>query len=156
MADQAGYGVVPVETMKGMSGLEFVQAICDGRLPQPPICELLGFALVEVSYGLAVFEGTPGRRHYNPLGSVHGGYAATLLDSCMGCAVQTTLARGIGYTTLEFKVNLLKAISDTTGPVRAEGRILSSGRRIATSDGRLTDAQGRLLATGTTTCLVMD
>jgi uncharacterized protein (TIGR00369 family) len=156
MSEPAGFGVVTIDTMKGMSGLAFLQAMRDGRLPRPPMGALLGFAIVEVAHGSVVFEGTPGQQHYNPLGSVHGGYAATLLDSCMGCAVQTTLAQGSGYTTLEFKVNFLKGITERTGPVRAEGRILSSGRRVATADSRLTDAQGRLLATGTTTCLVME
>ena len=97
---------------------------------------------------------TPAFKHYNPLGTVHGGYAAILLDSCMGCAVHTTLPKGTGYITLEFKVSLVRAITADTGPVRAEGKVLSSGRRAATAEGRLTDASGRLLAHATTTCLV--
>ena len=156
MTESTAYGVVSVDTIKSMSGLAFLQAMRDGRLPRPPMGGLLGFALTEVEHGRVVFEGTPGAQHYNPLGSVHGGYAATLLDSCMGCAVQTTLAQGLGYTTLEFKVNFLKAMTDRTGVVRAEGSVLSSGRRVATAQGRLIDGQGRLLATGTTTCLIME
>lgn len=149
-------GVVPMETMASMSGLEFLNAIASGELPAPPIADLLGFSLIEVENGRAVFESVPEFRHYNPLGTVHGGYAATLLDSCLGCAVQSTLPKGIGYTTLEFKVSLVRAITADTGPVRAEGRILNAGRRAATAEGRLTDARGRLLAHATTTCLVFE
>jgi uncharacterized protein (TIGR00369 family) len=109
-----------------------------------------------VDFGRAVFQGTPEFKHYNPLGTVHGGYAATLLDSCMGCCVHSTLPVGMGYTTLEFKVTLIRAITAETGTVTAEGRILNAGRRAATAEGRLTDAKGRPLAHGTTTCLVFD
>ncbi len=104
----------------------------------------------------AHFEGRPGAQHYNPIGSVHGGYAATLLDSCMACAVQSTLAQGFGYTTLEFKISLVRGMTCDTGLVRATGTVLTSGRRIATAEGRLVDGQGRLIATGTTTCLVLE
>lgn len=149
------YGVVPLETMRSMSGLAFLQAIADGRLPRPPINQTLGFALVAVDKGSATFEGLPGPEHYNPIGSVHGGFAATLLDSCMACAVQSVLEQGFGYTTLEFKISLTRGITSDTGTVRAEGRVLTSGRRVSTAEGRLVDAQGRLLATGTTTCLVL-
>lgn len=152
---EVSYGVVPLETMRSMSGLAFLQAIADGRLPRPPINKTLGFALVAVDKGSATFEGLPGPEHYNPIGSVHGGFAATLLDSCMACAVQSTLDQGFGYTTLEFKISLTRGITSDTGTVRAEGRVLTSGRRVATAEGRLLDAQGRLLATGTTTCLVL-
>lgn len=151
-----GFGTVPLETLAAMSGLEFLTAIRDGRLPRPPISKALEFALVEVESGRAVFEGRPGREHYNPIGSVHGGYAATLLDSCMGCAVHTTCAKGRGYTTLEFKVGFLRPITDATGMVRAEGVVLAAGRRTATAEGRLIDGAGRLLAHGTTTCLLFD
>ena len=118
--------------------------------------QLIGFDLTEVDKGRAVFEGTPRFEHYNPLGTVHGGYAATLLDSCMGCSVHTTLPKGTGYTTLEFKVSLVRAVTADTGPVRAEGKVITSGRRVATAEGRLTDADGRLLAHATTTCLVFE
>jgi uncharacterized protein (TIGR00369 family) len=152
----ARYGVVPAEVAGTMSGLEFLQGMIAGRFPRPPIMELIGFGLAEVEQGRAVFEATPAFKHYNPLGTVHGGYAATLLDSCMGCAVHTTLPKGIGYATLEFKISLVRALTADTGPVRAEGTVISSGRRVATAEGRLTDARGRLLAHATTTCLVFE
>ena len=150
------YGLVPPETAATMTGLELLTGMIEGRLPAPPIMQLIGFDLVEVDKGRAVFEGTPALQHYNPLGTVHGGYAATLLDSCMGCAVHSTLPKGTGYTTLEFKVSLLRPITADTGLVRAEGLVISSGRRVATAEGRLTDARGRLLAHATTTCLVLE
>src|SRR5262245_8189795 len=118
--------------------------------------QLIGFDLVEVEHGRAVFEGTPAFQHYNPLGTVHGGYAATLLDSCMGCCVHTTLPKGMGYTTLEFKVSLLRPITSETGLVRAEGKIVGRAGRVATAEGRLSDRGGRLLAHATTTCLVFE
>jgi uncharacterized protein (TIGR00369 family) len=150
------YGLVPPEVAASMSGLELLQGMIAGRFPGPPILELIGFDLVEVEKGRAVFAGVPEFKHYNPLGTVHGGYAATLLDSCMGCAVHTTMPKGTGYTTLEFKVSLVRPITEKTGPVRAEGKVITSGRRVATADGRLTDAGGRLLAHATTTCLVFE
>lgn len=146
----------PLEAMRSMSGLEFLEAIRDGRLPAPPMSRLLSFKLVEVERGRVAFEGFPNTDHYNPIGSVHGGYAATLLDSCMSCAVQTMIPRGSGYTTLEFKVNLVRGITAETGRIVAEGRVLTSGRRIGTAEGRITDSAGRLLAHGTTTCLVLE
>jgi uncharacterized protein (TIGR00369 family) len=149
-------GIVPVETVATLTGLEMLKAMAAGELPGPPIMRTLDFRLVEVENGRAVFEGYPAFEHYNPLGTVHGGYAATLLDSCMGCAVHSTLPKGVGYTTLEFKVNLVRAITKDTGPVRAEGKVLSTGRRAATAGGRLTDGGGRLLAHATTTCMIFD
>lgn len=146
----------PLESLTHMSGLEFLAAIRDGRLPGPPIGLVLAFRLIEVEHGRAVFEGRPSFEHYNPIGTVHGGYASTLLDSCMACAVQSTLPRGTGYTTLEFKVNLVRAITVDTGVVRAEGKALTVGRRIGTAEGRLVDSAGKLLAHGTTTCLIME
>jgi len=137
-----------------MSGLEFLRGIFEGRLPRPPISRTLGFEGIEVEKGRAVFAGTPDLNYYNPIGSVHGGYAATLLDSCMGCAVHSTLEAGQGYTTLELKVNYVRAMTTETGRVRAEGRIISVGRRVATAEGRLTGDDGTLYAHGTTTCLV--
>jgi uncharacterized protein (TIGR00369 family) len=150
------YGLVPPDVAASMSGLDLLKGMIEGRFPGPPIMQLVGFDLVEVADGRAVFAGTPRIEHYNPLGTVHGGYAATLLDSCMGCAVHSTLPQGVGYTTLEFKVSLLRAITADTGPVRAEGTTISRGRRVATAEGRLTDAQSRLLAHATTTCLVFE
>jgi uncharacterized protein (TIGR00369 family) len=150
------FGLVPPDIVATMSGLELLREMLAGRLPGPPIMDTLGFTLTEIDTGRAVFEGVPGMRHYNPLGTVHGGYTATLLDSCMGCAVHSTLPKGVGYTTLEFKVSLVRAVTENTGKVRAEGRIINSGRRVATSEGRLIDGQNRLLAHATTTCLVFD
>jgi uncharacterized protein (TIGR00369 family) len=149
-----GIGVPPLEALKGMSGLEFLQRIADGRLPQPPITETLGFRLAEVAPGFALFTMTPQFKHYNPIASVHGGVAATLLDSCMSCAVQTHLQAGTGFTTLETKVNFVRAITQDTGPIRAEGRSLYVGRRSGTAEGKVLDAKGTLLAHSTTTCLV--
>ena len=150
------YGLVPAEVAATMSGLDLLQGIISGRLPAPPIAQLLGFDLAEVEKGRAVFEGVPAMPHYNPLGSVHGGYAATLLDSCMACAVHSTLPKGVGYTTLEFKISFIRALTVDTGRVRAEGKAISGGRRVATAEGRLVDARGRLLAHATTTCLVFE
>ena len=138
-----------------MAGIEFLRAIRDGRLPAPPIARLLGFDLVEVEPGHAVFEVVPGERHYNPIGVVHGGLAMTLLDSCMGCAVQTHMPVGSGYTTLEAKTNLVRAITAETGKLRAVGKTLHVGKRMATAEGRLEDASGKLYAHATPTCLVL-
>lgn len=153
-AAQRDFGVPPIETLRSMCGLDFLAAIAAGRLPSPPIAQTLDFRLLKVERGMALFEGRPGRAFYNPIGSVHGGYAATLLDSCMACAVHTTLPAGQGYTTLEIKVNLVRAITEATGPVRAEGRVIHAGRTTGTAEGRLTDAAGKLYAHGTTTCAI--
>jgi uncharacterized protein (TIGR00369 family) len=143
------------ERAREMDGLSFVRALMDGELPPPPIAELLGFRPVEVGPGRAVFELLPGEQHYNPIGSVHGGVAATLLDSAMGCAVQTTLPAGVGYTTLELKVNFVRALTAQTGPVRCEGEIVHAGKTVATAEGRIWEADtGKLVAHATTTCLV--
>jgi uncharacterized protein (TIGR00369 family) len=148
------YGVIPLEQARTMSGLEIFGGMRDGRFPPPPIMRFLNGDLAEVEFGRVVFHGAPTEDHYNPLGIVHGGYAATLLDSCMGCAVHTTLPAGRHYTTVEIKVNYVRAMTDGTGLVRAEGRVINVGSRIATAEGRLTDSAGKLLAHGTTTCLV--
>jgi uncharacterized protein (TIGR00369 family) len=153
-AGDSKIGVVAPETLKSRSGLDFLRGIIEGTLPQPPITATLGYRLVAAAPGFAAFEGEPEWRHYNPLGSVHAGFAETLLDSCMACAVHTTVEKGFGYTTLELKVNLVRAITDKTGKVRAEGRVLHAGRRTATAEGKLFDAGGTLLAHGTTTCLI--
>ena len=145
---------IPADALHAMTGLELMQALAEGRLPGPPIAGLMGATLAEVGPGRAVFVGEPGRQHYNPMGSVHGGYAATVLDSCMGCAVHTTLPAATGYTTLELKVSYIRGMTARTGPVRAEGSVLSSGRRVAFAEGRLVDGDGRLIAHATTTCLV--
>jgi len=150
------YGLVPAEAAAAMTGLELLKGMVEGRFPGPPIMQLIGFDLVEVENKRAVFEGTPAFKHYNPLGTVHGGYTATLLDSCMGCAVHTTLPKGTGYTTLEFKISLVRPVTADTGRVRAEGKVISSGRQMTTAESRLTDTSGRLLAHATTTCLVFE
>jgi uncharacterized protein (TIGR00369 family) len=142
------------EEGRRLSGIEYVQAIAKGELPAPPISELMGFRLVLAEPGRAVFEMEPGAQHYNPIGSVHGGIALTLLDSAMGCAVHTQLERGVGYTTLEVKTNFVRPITADTGVIRCEGTVIHQGSRIATAEGKLTDANGKLLAHGTTTCLI--
>ena len=147
-------GVAPLEQILSHDGLGFLKAIIDGTLPVPPIAELLGFDLTEAETGRAVFEGLPEFRHYNPIGVVHGGFTMTLMDSCMSCAIQTTLAKGEIYTTLEVKVNLVRAITKDTGKIRATGRLIHRGRTTGTAEGDVRDAQGNLLAHGTTTCII--
>jgi uncharacterized protein (TIGR00369 family) len=138
-----------------LGGLEYLRMIAAGELPPPPIAALLGFDIVEVENGRAVFAVTPQEFHYNPIGVVHGGLAATLLDSAMGCAVHTTLPAGTGYTTLEVKVNFARAITRETGRVLCEASLIHRGRTVATAEGRVTAEQtGKLLAHGTTTCLL--
>jgi uncharacterized protein (TIGR00369 family) len=141
---------------RSMAGIEFLRAIRDGKLPPPPIAELLGFDLVEVEPGHAVFECLPGEQHYNPIGVVHGGLAMTLLDSAMGCAVQTQMPAGGGYTTLEAKTNLVRAITSSSGKLRAIGKIVHVGKRVATAEARLEDAAGKLCAHASTTCIVLN
>jgi uncharacterized protein (TIGR00369 family) len=148
--------VASLEEIKRYGGIEFLRRIAEGSVAQPPICHTLGFRLAEVAPGFALFTMTPAFKHYNPIGTVHGGVAATLLDSCMSCAIQTHLERGQGYTTLELKVNLVRPITEKTGPIRAEGRALYNGRRSGTAEGKVLDAAGTLLAHGTTTCLVFE
>ncbi len=149
-------GVARPEQVAGKSGIEIFEAMFAGTLPYPPISDTLDFMLVEAERGRAVFQGRPLRRHYNPLGSVHGGWFATLLDSALGCAVHSALPAGKTYTTLELKVNLVKALSDKVPLVRAEGRTIHVGGRVATADARLIGPDGTLYAHGSTTCLVMD
>ncbi|MEZ5852473.1 MAG: PaaI family thioesterase [Hyphomicrobiaceae bacterium] len=149
-----GTGVAPMSEVARISGLAFMQGIRDGRFPQAPLTALLGFGLTEVENGSAVFAGLPSAAYYNPIGTVHGGWSGVLLDSCMGCAVHSTVSAGEGFTTLEYKVNCVRAITEQTGPVRAEGTVTSRGRRIATAEGRLVDGAGKVLALGSTTCLI--
>jgi uncharacterized protein (TIGR00369 family) len=150
-----GFGVIPPEKARTMDAIDVFKELLAGRLPAPPICQALGFQLAEVDPGRAVFTYRPVFDHYNPLGSVHGGVAATLLDSAMGCAIHSTLKAGQGFTTLEIKVSYVRAMSDKTGLVRAEGKVISAGSRVATAEGRLVDASGKLLAHATTTCLIL-
>jgi len=148
------YGVVAPEVLRAYDGLAFLKAIIAGEVPHPPMSELLGFHLIEVGEGRAVFEGVPEFRHYNPIGTVHGGFAATLLDSALGCAVFSTIAKGEAWTTLELKFNLVRPLTKDTGPVRAEGRVVHRGRTVATSEGDLKDRAGKLYAHATTTCMI--
>jgi uncharacterized protein (TIGR00369 family) len=148
------YGTVSAERQKQMSGLEFVQGLASGALPLNTIAQTLGYDVTEAENGRVVVTLEPTVAHLNPAGTVHGGLTATLLDSCMGLAVQSTLDKGVSQTTLEFKISLLRPITPETGPIRAEGKVLNCGRRIGSAEGRVTDAKGRLLAHGTTTCLI--
>jgi uncharacterized protein (TIGR00369 family) len=139
-----------------LSGLQCMRAIIDGTLPPPPIARLLDFTIVEVDEGRAVFAMEPAEWMYNPIGSVHGGVAATLLDSCMGCAVHTTLPAGVAYTTADLQVRYIRAMADTTGRVLAEGRVVHRGRRTATAEGRLfAESDETLIAHGTTGCVIL-
>jgi uncharacterized protein (TIGR00369 family) len=138
-----------------MGGLDAMRMLIAGGYEPPSIATTLGFRLVEVEDGRAIFEGEPSDRILNPLGLVHGGWALTLIDSCTGCAAHTTLPAGVGYTTVETKVNFVRAITPATGPVRAEGRVIARGRSIITADGTLVDSRGKLLAHGTSTLMVL-
>src|SRR6185436_14628063 len=142
------------EAGRNLSGLEFLRKIVDGEIPPPPIGSLMNFAIAEFSEGSAVFVVEPAEYHYNPIGVVHGGVAATLLDSAMGCAVHSTLPAGAAYTTLEIKVNYLRPISAETGEVRCEANIIHLGSRTATAEGKILDQRGKLYAHGTTTCII--
>ena len=155
-APKVQYGVTPPEVVASMPGIDFVRAIFAGKLPAPPIMQTVEPFDSTAEPGVVVFHSIPGFRHYNPIGSVHGGYAATLLDSAMGLAVHSMLPAGTGYTTLEFKVSFIKGMTEDTGPVRTEGRTLNVGRRAATAEARITDTKGRLLAHATTTCLIFE
>ena len=148
----------PLETAqaaRGLAGLDFLRRIAAGELPQPPIAYTLDYALLEVEQGRAVFGFRPAEMHYNPIGMVHGGIPCTLLDSAMGCAVHSTLPAGVGYTTLELKVNIVKAIGKDTGFLRAEGKLIHAGRSTAVAEGRLVDEAGKLYAHATTTCMIL-
>ena len=148
------YGTVSSDRKKEMTGLEYVQGLADGTLPLNTIAQTLGYDVVEAENGRVVVTVVPTGAHLNPAGTVHGGLSATLLDSCMGLAIQTTLEKGVSQTTLEFKISLVRPITPETGLIKAEGVVLNCGRRIGTAEGRITDGKGRLLAHGTTTCLI--
>lgn len=143
------------EAGRGLSGLGFLQKIISGELPPPPLAMLLNFSLLNVGEGFAVFGVEPAEYHYNPIGVVHGGLAATLLDSALGCAVHSTLPAGSAYTTLEIKVNFIRAMTAETGFVRCEAKVVHVGTRTATAEGRVIDEAGKLYAHGTTTCLIL-
>ena len=148
------YGTVSAERQKQMSGLEFVQGLANGTLPLNTIAQTLGYDVTEAESGRVVVTLEPNGDHLNPAGTIHGGLTATLLDSCMGLAVQSMLDKGTSQTTLEFKISLLRPITTETGKITAEGKVLNCGRRVGTAEGRVVDSKGRLLAHGTTTCLI--
>ncbi|MDJ1157904.1 PaaI family thioesterase [Chelatococcus sp. SYSU_G07232] len=147
-------GVLPRDELTAESGLAVLRGMLEGRHPAPPFSETADIWLTSVEPGEAVFEGLPSARFFNPLSTVHGGWTAAILDSAMACAVHTTLAAGEGYTTLELKLNYVRPVLPSTGRVRCEGRLIHRGKTTATSEGRLLDAEGRLLAHGTETCLI--
>lgn len=149
-------GPVPREKAAGLSGLQVFEAIFAGDLPSPPIGETLDFIPIQMAPGVAVFQGKPMLRHYNPLGTVHGGWFCTLLDSAVGCAVHTTLPAGKGYTTLEIKVNMIRPLTDAVSLVRAEGKVIHTGKQVATAEGRIVGPDGKIYAHATTTCLIFD
>jgi uncharacterized protein (TIGR00369 family) len=147
-------GTVPLPEVLGQAGVDFLKAMMQGRYPQPPIAAVMPIAPVDVDVGRVVFRAMPNETFYNPIGSVHGGYASMLLDTAMGCAVHSTCKSGEGYATLEIKIAFHKPILHDTGELRIEGTIVSRGARVGTAQGRITDANGDLLASGTTTCLL--
>ena len=151
-----GPGVARPDQIAGKTGLEVMQAMLRGDLPYAAIAKTLDFTVIEVGEGRAVFQGTPGATHLNPMGGIHGGWYATLLDSALGCAVHTMMPVGRGYTTAELSVNLVRAARLDGGPLRAIGTVLHCGRQLATAEGKIVDAQGRLYAHATTTCLVFE
>lgn len=149
-----GLGTIPHGDVVNFTGLELLQRLVDGKYPAPPMAATLNFTLTEVSEGRAVFHALPGKNHLNPLGGVHGGWAAAILDSALGCAVQTLLAKGEAYSTAEFKVNLTRPITPKTGEVVCEGKVIHKGRTLALSEATLKDGDGKLLAFGTETCSI--
>lgn len=156
LAHGPGPGVIPREAVYTMDGLAQLREMLEGRAPHAAIASTLDFLVIEVGPGTAVFQGTPGPAHFNPMGGIHGGWYATLLDSAVGCAVHTMMPAGRAYTTAELSVNLVRAIGPKVRRVRAEGRVLHCGRQLATAEGRLVGPDGTLYAHATTTCLVFD
>ncbi len=147
------YGVAAPADIQGLTGRQILQAIIDGALPAPPIARPLTFWLTEVGDGFAIFEGEPGEHLLNPMGSVHGGWALTLIDSACGCAALTTLAAGVGYATIETKGNFSRPITRDTGRVRCEGRIVAKGRQVVSTEAKVLDRDGKILAHGTSTVM---
>ena len=152
----SGVGLASPSAVKGLTGLEIMHAMLAGRVPYPHIADTMDFSLVEVGPGRAVFQSTPQLKHYNPLGSVHGGWYATLLDSALGCAVHTTMPAGRAYTTAELSVNIVRGASFKSGPLRAIGTVIHTGRQLATAEARIVGPDGKVYAHGTTTCLVFE
>lgn len=153
-APGAAHGLIPPAQLAELSGMEVLEGMLAGRYPMPPIQQDGSFTIAEVAPGRAVFTGTPQARFYNPISTVHAGWTTTVLDSAMACAVWSTVEKGFGFTTMEFKVSLLRPITVETGPLRAEANLMSRGKRAATAEARMTDAAGRLLAHATTTCII--
>lgn len=149
------YGNIPVEEALELSGLEFLRRMRDGEIPHPPMAETADYRLAEVEPGYVVWEGAPKPDYHNPLGGIHGGWIATLLDSAMGCAAHTTLPAGAPYTTVDLKINYVRAVSPRVGMLRAEGRVLHGGRRLISTDGKLVDADGKLYAHGVSALMVL-
>jgi len=143
------------DALRGMSGLEAIRAVRDGTVSPPPIARLMNFTIVEVDEGRVVFEGYPGEEHYNPIGVVHGGFALTLFDSAMGCAIHTTLPPGVAYTTTDVQVRFIRGITKDSGPVRCEATVVHVGRSTAVAEAKLRDGDGRVLGTGTTGCAIL-
>jgi uncharacterized protein (TIGR00369 family) len=150
------YGTVSADRQREMSGLEFVRGLVEGTLPLNTIAETLGYDIIEAETGRVVVVAEPTNSHLNPAGTVHGGLAATMLDSCMGLAIQSTLEKGVDSTTLEFKISFVRPITPETGLIKAEGTVINRGRRVGTAEGRVTDTKGRLLVHGTTTCFIFE
>ena len=155
-ATQIPFGLTPPDVLASMSGIDFLRKMFAGEMPHATMMQQVGLTGGSAEPGFVVFRAIPGPQHYNPVGSVHRGFTATLLDSAMGCAVHSMLPAGTLYTSLEFKISLIRPVTKDLGEVRAEGRVLNVGRRVGTADGKLLDAKGRLLAHGTTTCLVFE
>lgn len=156
LAKGPGPGVAQRAQLAGKTGLQTMQAMLAGELPYAAIAKTLDFCLIEVSEGRAVFQGTPGPQHFNPMGTVHGGWFATLLDSALGCAVHTLMPEGRAYTTAELSVNIVRALTPDVQRVRAEGTVVHCGRQLATAEARLVGPDGKLYAHATTTCLVFE
>lgn len=150
------YGVVNPAEAAGIDGIDFLKGMIAGTYPAPPIAKALGFLLTEAEPGRAVFEGVPTADFLNPLSTVHGGWSAAILDSALGCCVHTLIKRGQAYTTVEMKVNYVRALLPDGGSVRCEGKVVHAGSRIATSEARLVDAKGRLIAHATETCMIFE
>jgi uncharacterized protein (TIGR00369 family) len=155
LSEQTKTGIVPPHVAAEMSGLDFLIALRDGALAAPPFSQATGIRAKQIEVGRVVFEGTPSEQFYNPMGNVHGGWIATLLDTAMACAIQSTLPAGQSYTTLELKTNFLRPVFVSTGVLRCQGVVLSRGGRVASSEGKVFDKEGNLVAHGTETCLVM-
>lgn len=149
-------GTARPDQVDGLTGMQMFEAILAGELPRPPIGDTLDFVPIHIESGLAVFQGRPQLKHYNPLGTVHGGWFATLLDSAMGCAVHSTLPAGKAYTTLELKLNIVRALTDAVPLVRAEGKLVHAGRQVATAEARLVGPDSKLYAHATSTCLIFE